>query len=259
MKIFLFIATFALTGLTGAVPALAQALPQPALQDEEHIVTDLVVDHIDITTGFNGAELDIYGVRPVNGDVVIIVRGPDRDMTVRRKEKTVAGWRYGKEVTFDHMPSFYRVAATRSPEEMLPEEQLLLHEIGLPSLEFKPHDDESNKTVLDTFKQAFIRNQEGKELISQHIIPITPLGERFFKTTFYLPHNVPVGTYAIVVFYMQDNQIVDTNRHELFVAQVGTNSDIKLFAEDRPFSYGALCVVLALTAGWISNRLKRVL
>ena len=243
-----------LLSMAGA-PISAQPL---SVNKQQKIVTDMVVDHIDITTGFNGAKFEMYGARAAEGDVVVVLRGPDKDMNVRRKEKSWAGWRYGKEVVFSRLPSFYRVAATRPLKDILGADVLSEYQIGVSALAFlAPH--EKQEDILTLFKQALIRNQQDKALLSKHITQITPLGDRFFKVSFYLPHNVPVGEYTVSVFYLENQKITATNHHDLLVEQVGTNSSIKVFAEESPLFYGALCVLLALLAGWVSNRLKRIL
>ena len=236
-----------------------QASSQPlSVNKTQKIVTDMVVDHIDITTGFNGAKFEMYGARDVDGDIIVVLRGPDKDMNVRRKEKSWAGWRYGKEVQFSRLPSFYRVASTKPLEELLGPDTLSEHEIGVPFLPFLARSVEQDNIVA-LFKKARIRNQQSKDLLSPHLTHITSLGDRFFKVSFYLPHNVPVGEYTVTVFYLEDQKISAMNHHDFVVEQVGTNYSIKMFAEESPLLYGALCVLLALLAGWVSNRLKRIL
>lgn len=234
---------------------LAASLKNDTLEDA---VSDLVVNHIDITTGFNGAKLDIYGMHPAGGDIIIILRGPDKSMNVRRKEKTLAGWRYGQEMQFNLMPSFYMLAATQPIEKLLSLESQVKQGVGFDALPFKTQETHDAQ-LTKLFKDAFIRNQEEKHLVSKHIVPITLLGKKFFKASFYLPHNVPVGAYTITVLYLENQKIIAKNQHELFVAQVGTNSSIKKFSQIHPVMYGVLCVLLALFAGWVSNRLKRIL
>ena len=56
-----------------AAPARAEAL-----------VADLTSHLIAITTGFTGASVVLFGAIDGPGDVAVVVRGPDREMTVRR-------------------------------------------------------------------------------------------------------------------------------------------------------------------------------
>src|SRR5216683_635354 len=51
----------------------------------EALIADLTSHLIAITTGFTGASVVLFGATDGPGDVVVTVRGPDREMTVRRK------------------------------------------------------------------------------------------------------------------------------------------------------------------------------
>ena len=85
-----------------AAPARAEAL-----------VADLTNHLIAITTGFTGASVVLFGAIDGPGDVVVVVRGPDREMTVRRKRRIAGIWVNSQEVIFANVPSFYFVGASR--------------------------------------------------------------------------------------------------------------------------------------------------
>src|SRR5262249_26781656 len=65
------------------------ALPVAAA---ENLVSGLSQDTIEIRSNYNGAEITVFGAveRPVSDarpDIVVIVRGPETDMRVRRKDR----------------------------------------------------------------------------------------------------------------------------------------------------------------------------
>ena len=74
----------------GRAPAIAAALLAGGLlaaapaRPAEDLVADLSEHLIAITTGFTGTEVVMFGATEGSGDVVIIVRGPLSDATVRR-------------------------------------------------------------------------------------------------------------------------------------------------------------------------------
>src|SRR5207247_3547044 len=51
------------------------------------VVADLSSHLIAITTGFTGASVVLFGATDGPGDIIAVVRGPERDMTVWRKGK----------------------------------------------------------------------------------------------------------------------------------------------------------------------------
>src|SRR5437660_3375508 len=94
-------------GITG-VPAefacrclfLTLLLLWPTPGRGEGLVADLTSHLIAITTGFSGASVVLFGAIDGRGDVVVVVRGPDREMTVRRKSRIAGIWVNTRAVTF---------------------------------------------------------------------------------------------------------------------------------------------------------------
>ena len=76
------------------------------------IAYDLSKHQIEITSGFDGAELLLFGYEQKGAEVVVIVRGPPETISVREKERTAGIWINQDEVTFKNAPSFYFVATT---------------------------------------------------------------------------------------------------------------------------------------------------
>ena len=103
---------------------------------------DLVVDLSDsivkITTGFAGTELLLFGAKKGEGDIIVVVRGPWEDPTVRRKERILGVWVNRDEVDFKDVPSYYWVASNKPLEDLLPPETLETFQIGIPDLDFTP-------------------------------------------------------------------------------------------------------------------------
>ena len=85
-------------------------------QKVDSIIFDVAQPVIYITTGFDGDYLEVFGVKEPTGDVVMVVRGPARDMEVRKKEQKLggyAGWGNGSSVIYADMPAHYAVAASQ--------------------------------------------------------------------------------------------------------------------------------------------------
>src|SRR5581483_2665632 len=80
------------------VLALLLLLPLPA--SAKDIVADLIVHRIEITSGFSGAELTLFGAIEGKGDVIAVVHGPSAPgggllggtVDVRRKVRSFGIW-----------------------------------------------------------------------------------------------------------------------------------------------------------------------
>ena len=72
----------------------------------EGIVADLSNHLIAISSGFTGASVVLFGATEGKGDIIAVVRGPERELTVRRKGKVAGIWVNAESVTFTNVPSF---------------------------------------------------------------------------------------------------------------------------------------------------------
>ena len=97
-------------------------------------MADLATHLIAITTGFTGASVVLFGATDGPGDIAVAVRGPEREMTVRRKSRVAGIWVNTRELTFTNVPSFYAVAASRPIEDMVSPATALLYRLGIANL-----------------------------------------------------------------------------------------------------------------------------
>src|SRR5580658_6316702 len=117
-----------------ALLGLVALVPRPGRADT--VVADLSSHSIAITTGFTGASVVLFGALDGPGDVVTVVRGPERDITIWRKAKIAGIWANAESVTFANIPSFYAVAASKPLAELLSPAAAALHKIGTDHIKF---------------------------------------------------------------------------------------------------------------------------
>lgn len=239
--VFLFVLGVSLPGMKGAAQA-----------DDDVFFVELASDRIDITTGFIGAEIRLFGYRKdKDADVAIVIRGPDRTLTVWRKAKVMGAWINRYSAKFKHMPLYYDYALGRPADGQADSALFRARGIGVSSL-FSPESLETEKNFVDAL---VTEKQQGK------LFPVAPravgfLNDNFFRVDFHIPAAAPTGRYRIESFLMKDGKIVDTDMEVLKVEQVGLNALIYRFARDHAISYGLACIFLALGAGWFVSALR---
>ena len=81
------------------------------------VVADLSSHLIAINSGFTGDSVVLFGATDGPGDIIAVVRGPEREMTVWRKGKVAGIWVNVESMIFTNVPSFYAVAASRPLDE----------------------------------------------------------------------------------------------------------------------------------------------
>jgi uncharacterized protein (TIGR02186 family) len=213
------------------------------------LAIDLAENRVDITTGFTGDDLILFGTKAPGSDVVITVKGPPKNMIVRRKERILGVWINRKSVAFENVPGYYSYAA--SDFNFLEEENAALKGIKLDQLSYvaKGKVKAKDKAV---FQKALIRNKQAQKLFPTAPQEIAFLTDEFFRTRFNLPPNVPMGTYEITTYLLQDNKLVNKERMTVDVKQIGTSATINHFAYKQSLLYGVLCIVFAVIVGWLS-------
>ena len=218
----------------------------------EGLVADLTNHLIAITTGFTGASVVLFGATDAPGDVVVAVRGPEREMTVRRKSRVAGIWINTEEMKFAHVPSFYAVAASRPIGEILSPASAAFYRLGVGNLKLEP-ESPAPSSVVDPFRIGLERDQEQAGLFVKQWGKVDFLGERLFRTTILFPANVPTGTYLVEVFLVSDKDVVSGQTTPLVVSKVGVDAAVSEFAARQPGFYGVIAVLIAVVAGWLAS------
>jgi uncharacterized protein (TIGR02186 family) len=224
-------------------PGLAVALSQPAVQ---------------ITTGFSGAVLTIFGstgalLGPGGDEVLVVVRGPTRPVVVRRKEKVLGFlWVNGPSARFPEVPGFYAIAGTRPVWQVLPEPLRQQNGLGLDALPLT-----STGARSPAFRAALLELERQSGLWKEQASAVEIIGGRLFQKRLDLPATVPTGTYRVEVLLARSGLILARQDLAFEVERVGAADRIATIAADQPLAYGVLCIVLATLAGWVGSVLFR--
>jgi uncharacterized protein (TIGR02186 family) len=216
------------------------------------VVADLSSHLIAITGGFTGASVTLFGATDGPGDIITVVKGPEREMTVWRKGKVAGIWVNAESMTFTNVPSFYAVAASRPLDEAVLPDTAALYRIGTANLKLESKPAITGERA-QRFAQALVEEQQRVGLIATEIGKISFLGERLFRATISFPTNVPTGTYLVQVFLARDRDIVGGQTTPLIVSKVGIDAEVSDFATRESAAYGAIAVLTAVVAGWLAS------
>lgn len=238
-----------LLGLLCAALAPQQARAQA-------LVADLSSHLIAITAGFAGTELLLFGATEGEGDVVVLVRGPDSDVAVRRKARVAGIWLNTETLSFAGVPSYYRVASSKPLDEIVTPALRQRHQIGSDFLRLAPSR-ETDAIALAAFRAGLLRNKERLELYDPEPGRVTFLGPRLFRTRIVFPANVPTGAYSVEVLLVQNGQVIAAQSTPMFVSKIGVGAEIYDFAHVHAAWYGLIAILIAVFAGWSAGLIFR--
>lgn len=220
------------------------------------LTVDLAARSVDITTGFDGAELILFGVRQQPGDIALVIHGPGHTMVVRHRQPVMGIWMNRESATFANVPVYYDFALSRPEAALAPQDVRTENGIGLDGLRFiyLGRDDPGTEA---RFREALVRNKQAQGHFPLEPKRITFLGDNFFRARFYLPSDVPTGLYRIDAYLIRDGIVLDRRALTLRVAQVGTSAYLQRMAYRHGFWYGLAAIAMALAAGWAAHAFLR--
>ncbi len=235
-----------LAGLLLSPCALSGAASAQAL------VADLTSHLIAITTGFSGAEVTLFGAAEGEGDVIVVVRGPDVRAIVREKRPTMGVWLNRDRMQFEDVPGFYAMASNKSVEEIAPPDLRERHKIGVETLTLKSPQPATPARVAE-FREALIRTKQALGLYPQTVGAVTFVGARLFRTTISFPATVPTGAYQVSVYLVRDGRLIGAQTTPLLISKLGVSAEVVDFAHNNPLWYGLVAVAVAVLAGWAAS------
>jgi uncharacterized protein (TIGR02186 family) len=219
------------------------------------LIADLSEHQIQITTGFVGTDVLLFGTVDLGSNVVVVVRGPEEQTAVWRKGRFAGIWVNDRRVIFERVPSFYAVRSSAPLDEIASQSTRRRHGMGAEFLRLRAEAEEAEETsadMLETFRKALIRNKERDGLFATGGDNITFLGGQLFRTRLHFPANVPTGFYDVEVFMLQDGRVVHAQTTPLIVRKAGLGADVFFFAHNYSAIYGIIAVLLAVAAGVIA-------
>lgn len=235
--------------------------PVSSATAQSSLVTDISSHLVSVTSDFTGTELLLFGAIQIDdednlgpGDVLVVVRGPEKEVVVRRKERVAGIWVNTEAVEFKRVPSFYALASNRAVEEIASPDVLKRLRIGPTRLRFQANEP-AEKSL--SFAEAIIRHKSENELYSDQETAVYFLGDKLFRTTITIPANVPVGDYIAEFYLFKDRELLSATSSPLFIKKSGLGRTIYDFAYSYPALYGIAAILLALIAGWIASAIFR--
>ncbi len=219
----------------------------------QSLVADLSKRLVAITTGFVGTDVLLFGAVEGEGDIVIVVRGPDRPVTMYRKSRVLGIWANTAQMTFERAPSFYAIATSKPIREIAPDVVRARHEMGVDALRLDLPAAKASRNVARDWRQGLIRNFQKSGLYGHEVGSVTFLGNQLFRVELHLPANVPTGAYQVITYLLKDGHVASAQTMPLFVSKIGAEAAIFDFATRYSAYYGLIAIVIALMAGWLAH------
>lgn len=214
------------------------------------LVADISQNTIEIRSDFNGAQLLVFGARNVPGDIAIVVRGPEIDATLRRKERIAGMWMHVDKRRYSHLPEVYALASTKPLGKLAPPS--VLKSLGLGERRVVQAASQSQD---DPFDKALIEALERKRWWQTPFGNITYFGESLFKARITLPDSLPSGHYSAEVYLFNRGKLLGFQTIPITSYKTGFDASVANAARHNGLLYGIGAILMALCGGWLAHRL----
>lgn len=241
-------------------------VPNVYAAPDSQIVIDMANESVDVTTGFSGSHIVVFGSIDTKGQeasdstgVVILLKGPDSSVIVRKKDEVAGMWLNSDSIEFKNIPHFYDYATSMSEKDIASQQTLTENEIGLNTLMFDTEDldDREDTQRYRLFQEALIRiwQQEGNLPLAGKQIKF--IGNNLFRADFNLPANIPTGLYQVEAFLFEKGKLIDKRERVLEVKQAGLSALINHYAHSYSLLYALIGYAMAIGIGILSAHLAR--
>jgi uncharacterized protein (TIGR02186 family) len=220
-------------------------------------VSGLSTDLIQITSNFTGADIVLFGaIEPSeeagpakDQDLVIVIRGPQLDMTVRRKARVLGIWVNREQAELTGLPGYYFLATTRPLDDIASLATLQRFRLGTANLDSGVRGS-IGADEATAFRAAAIRDRKREHLYWESPTGIEFLSRTLFRARIPVPAAVPPGEYRAEVYLFQNGTVVSAQSSPLFIDKSGFERQVYNYAYQASFAYGFAAVLMAIAFGW---------
>jgi uncharacterized protein (TIGR02186 family) len=186
-------------------------------------------------------------------DIVVTVRGPSRDIVVRKKEPVLGVWINRDQRSFTLAPSFLAVLTSRAPDDITNAALQDRFGIGLQAALPGARSGQAAGGPPEAFADALIRHFEEVGLYQQTVGGVEMIGGNLFRATIPVPANVPIGLFEIDVKLFSSGLLVSDEVTTFRVGKSNFEAQVGTLAERWPWVYGVGAAALALVFGWLAT------
>ena len=226
------------------------------------LVPEVSQHEVEVRQGFTGTELLLYGaILDPQGtragrdyDIVVVLKGPTRSITLREKEKRAGIWVNARSAQFRSAPSFFAVASSRPIAQIVDDRTAAIYELGLPFLQLSPIG------TIEPAEQARMGSGLAALMVGEGLYQESTAGVRVSEQVLYqariaLPSNVQTGIYTAETFAITRGRVVASATAQVEVRKSGFEKAIADFARYAGFAYGLMVVAISVGMGWIAGRI----
>lgn len=229
-------------------PALAQ-------QRAPELSAALITDFVAVTSSFSGATITLFGstrgTGARQGDVVVMVRGPDKPIKVSRRTPIAGLWIGQERIQFASAPSFLAIATARPLSEILGPTAQERYKLT-PRSRISTGNEKSSGPEIERYREALIRIKTQKALYSEDPIGVRLLSGGLFRADIRLPDSTAPGLYTADIMMFRGGRLRGKVTSTLVISKEGLERQTFAFSQEHSAIYALSSIALACALGWLA-------
>ncbi len=211
-------------------------------------------ERVEIKIMYSGAPVRISGTAAEGSQVVVVIRGPDKEETFNKKVRAGPIWISSGQVHVSGVPSLFLSYSPEPVRSILPPEEVERSLLDPEAIRGRMHLDAGGDEIdEDMIRTNYLTLKTDDRIYQVHdqtegLVPSGQSGE--YALEIHWPATAPPASYEVAVYECRDQEIVAQNTGLLVVEKVGLPARLYEFAMNKAPMYGALAVLLAVMAGF---------
>ena len=239
-------------------PLILLVISRGALAADDSMVTEMQTHHVDITTHFTGQNILIFGALSKPGDVIIKVTSPDESVALTHKAAAGPFWLDGGKLTVRGTPGLFYLLSSRPIDQIVTAEEQQRYGLHLHNALIKAQIDKPVPQSMGDWQAAFRSLKEHNGHYQKLPAAVKLVEKRLFSAIIELPAKIPLGTYHLDIYLVQNGQITSHQTRNLEVHQVQLERWIANAVNMHSWVFGVsftvFAMVLGLTLGMVLRR-----
>jgi uncharacterized protein (TIGR02186 family) len=210
---------------------------------------------IEMGASYSGAAMRIEGAAKAGAEVVVVVRGADREEIFNKKGRFGPIWINAGKVHVSGVPSLYLCFSARPVHAFLSRDAIDRHQLDETAIRrqmrISPQGDVQEQNVIRN-NYLTLKRQEGTYRVSNAALKKADgdPGALAYSVEFTWPKKAPPGAYQVKVYECRDRSVVRLSSAPLEVVKVGFPARLSSLAMNQAALYGVLAVLAAAIAGF---------
>ena len=200
---------------------------------------------------YAGARVDVTGRVPAGTQVVLVVRGSEKEETFNTKGRFGPIWANAGEVRIGGVPSLLLALSSKPFSELLSREELDRHQLDTEAIEAQMKVEPPARDK-PTIRENYLKLKAGQGIlkVEEGTVKVEDGGDgASYAASFRWPKMAPPAHYTVTVFAVRDRVIVGEASTRLSVETVCMPARMAAAAQKRATLYGFFCVLVATVAG----------